>query len=443
MFSGKVTYAIEDIFEANELATVAEFNKIYPNIEVEVVKYPMFGRNDYLTAQAAAQSMPDVVTSLYYEIPFDISQGWLYPVNEFVEKDDEWQYVNRSIYETYIYNDRLYALPKNIGFEAMVLNLTLLESLNEDIPAYDEWTIDEFVRLVKKATTNTTSGIKAVGNLDFWLPAQMNNDLRRGSYNESTHRVDLSGGEWVDAVNLIKELKAVPGLIADELINQAIRNEGGQDDYEKKFGKNADAVMDGKVLIKLDGTWNYMITKQYTFDFDYYTIPFDPELGFRTQAHVDTAMMLATAEHPEAAFELLKFITYGKDGVLARLNIMQQIVDASGNPAPEFFIPSTNHPEVVETFENISYIPKGVIYMYKNMDKAVRGDLYRYIPNFNPSIKPLQGEERQQIYDGVVEGAAVAAEIEQKVNKSLKESYDKFVASLPEIEAEFEKLRSK
>lgn len=440
--TGKVTMASASWDVEADQKLVAEFNKIYPNIEVTIVPYEV-DRNDYLTAQAAAQDLPDVIRSPYYEIPIDISQGWLYPLNEFVEKDEDFQYVNPVLYESFRYNERLYALPYNVGFTAMVLNKTLLESMNEDVPSYEEWTIEEFTRLVKKATTNTTSGISHVWNLDYFLPAQMNKDMVDGAYIPSAGKVDLTSGDWINSVNLIKELKSIPGLISDELWNQEIRDAGGQDDYEKKFGKDADAVVDGKVLVAFASSWDFWWTRNLPFEWDYYPLPFSAEVGFRSQTHADAAMMLATAKDPEAAFEWLKFITYGKDGTLTRLDFALNAVDAEGNPAPDYFIPATNHPDVVKKIDEIGFVKDGIRYMYNNMDKAVRGDSYRYIPGFNAATGPMMGDERQEIYDGKVEAAAVAAEMEEKVNAALKKAIDDFYAALPAIEAEFDALKNK
>lgn len=442
--SGHVRLASESWLVDGDQKLIAEFNKLYPNIEVEVVTIPDGGdRNDYMTAQAAAKDLPDLVRSLWYDLPPDVSQGWLYPLNEFVDADDEYQYVEPSLMEPFYYNGRLYGLPLYLGYTAMVVNLDMLESMNEDIPSYEEWTIDEFTRLVKKATTNTTSGITHVWNLDYFLPAQMNADLVDGCLNPTTGKVDLTGGDWIRAVNLVKELKSVPGLISDELWNQEIRDAGGVDDYEKKFGKDADALQSGKVLVAFASSWDYGTIKTLPFNWDYYPLPFDESVGFRSHAHTDLAMMTATAENPEAAFEYLKYMTYGKDGCLARLDIAKNTVDAEGNPAPDLFLPATNHPEVAAAMAEVDYMPAGLLYMYNNMDRSIHGDHYRFVPNFNTATGSMQGEERQQIYDGVVEAAAVAAEMEEKINEMLKEANDEFLASLPAVEAEFDANHSK
>lgn len=221
--SGKVVLADFSWLCDEDRELAAAFNELYPDIEIEVVSIPDdVERNDWLASQAAIGQMPDLVRSPWHEIPVDLSQGWLYPLNDFLEADDEFfQYVAKAQYETFYYNDYIYCLPYTLGFTCMVLNLEMLESMNEDVPAYDEWTVDEFTRLVKKATTATTSGIDNVWNLDYFLPAQLDANLVDGCLNEKTGRVELTGA-WIEAVNLVKELKSVPGLICGELRNQAL-----------------------------------------------------------------------------------------------------------------------------------------------------------------------------------------------------------------------------
>lgn len=431
--SGKVVLADFSWLVEEDRALAEAFNELYPDIEIEVVSIPDdVERNDWLASQAAIGAMPDLVRSPWHDIPVDLSQGWLYPLNEFLEADDEFfQYVLPAQYETFYYGDYIYCLPYTVGFTCTVLNLDMLEDLNEDVPAYDEWTIDEFVRLAKKATTATTSGLNHVWNLDYFMPAQMDADLVDGCLNEETGRVELTGA-WVDAVNLVKELKSVPGLISDELWNQELRDAGQIDDYEKKFGKDADAVTDGKVLILWNGsTWDFWSHKTLNYAWDYYPIPFSEEVGFRSQAHNDVMMMTAAAQDPEAAFLFLKYLTYGKDGCLKRLERAVAVND--------MFIPTTRHPEVVAAFEAVDYVPGGIRYMYENMDKSIHGDHYRFVPDFNAATGSMMGDERQQIYDGEIEAAAVAAEMEAKINEWLANSAAIFEEALAKVQATHEK----
>ncbi len=431
--SGKVVLADFSWLCDEDRELAAAFNELYPDIEIEVVSIPDdVERNDWLASQAAIGQMPDLVRSPWHEIPVDLSQGWLYPLNDFLEADDEFfQYVAKAQYETFYYNDYIYCLPYTLGFTCMVLNLEMLESMNEDVPAYDEWTVDEFTRLVKKATTATTSGIDNVWNLDYFLPAQLDANLVDGCLNEKTGRVELTGA-WIEAVNLVKELKSVPGLICGELRNQALIDAGQMDDYQKKFGKDADAVLDGNNLIIWNGsTWSWSWLKDLSYEWDFYTIPFSPEVGFRTQAHNDVMMMTAAAQDPQAAFLLLKYLTYGKDGCLKRLE------RAVANN--DLFIPTTQHPEVVAAFEAVEYVPAGVMYMYKHMENSIHGDHYRYVPDFNTATGSMQGDERQAIYDGQIEAAAVAAEMEEKINAWLAESEKTFEENLAAVQATYPK----
>lgn len=436
--SGKLVMADFSWLVEEDRELIAEFNKLYPNIEVEVVSIPDdLERNDYLANQAVIGQMPDLVRSPWHEIPVDLSQGWLYPLNEFLEADDEFfQYVSPAQYETFYYGDSIYCLPYTVGFTCIVLNLDLLDEMNEDVPAYEEWTIDEFTRLARKATTATTSGIDHLWNFDYFLPAQMDAKLVDGCLNEETGLVDLTSGAWIDSVNLVKELKSVPGLVANELWNDTLRNNGEIDDYEKKFGKDADAVADGKVLMAWNGsTWSFGTHKNFSFNWDYYPLPFTEEVGYRSQAHNDVMMMTSATQNPEAAFALLKFLTYGKDGCMVRLN------RAAANE--ELFIPTTRHPEVVDAFKALSYVPAGVMYMYDNVDKSIHGDHYRYVPDFNTATGSMQGEERQAIYDGQVEAAAVAAEMESKINAWLSDSAATFQAQFEKAQAEFNATHQK
>lgn len=431
--SGEVNLAVYDWAVQDYTKIVEEFNKIYPNIHVKITPFQAGSLNEYLTTQAAANSLPDIAFG-WDNLNYPISQGWIHPLDEFLEKDDEIKNVDPGLLESYKFGGKTYALPMNLQFSAIMINLDLLEQLNLDPPSYN-WTIDDFKTYAKKATTDKYSGINHLWRFYDPMSGVLSSSLHEMAYDPQSHTFKFTEGSFVKAMSLYKELKSVPGLVSDDLKNQKLRDAGKADDYQKKFGKDADALREGKVLMGFHGTWDLSWIRTMNYKFDMYPLPQDPTVGYREAMHADHAFMLSTAKDPQAAFELLKWLTYGKDGVLARLNYFMNKQDGNGNPAPDFFIPVTRDPEIANFFNGLDIVPEGVKYMYAHMDKAFRADYYKIVPDWNKIMDEIIGPKCDDAAANKVDPAAIAPELEQKANEALKQAWDNFDKQLKDVQS--------
>ncbi|WP_448375920.1 extracellular solute-binding protein [Fervidobacterium sp.] len=75
----------------------AEFTKLYPDIEVQfVVNEPDV--NGFLTAQVAAKKpLPDVVVQSWESLAYPVSQGWVYPLDELLKNDADFNKVPKIL----------------------------------------------------------------------------------------------------------------------------------------------------------------------------------------------------------------------------------------------------------------------------------------------------------------------------------------------------------
>jgi len=432
--TGTVVYAVRNYDMETEKKMVEEFNKVYPNITVQVVGFDG-DLNEYLSTQAASKTLPDV-TYGWENLNYPISQGWVYPLDEFLAKDDEIKNVNAALMNSYKFGGKTYAVPTNYQFSGVMINLDLLEQLNLDVPSYT-WTIDEFKNDLVKATTDEYSGINHLSGFDDVMSGVMSKKLHEMAYDPTDGKFKFTEGSWVKAINLQKELKAIPGLVSDDLKNDELRKAGKEDDYQKKFGKDADALREGKVLMGFHGTWDLSWIRTMNYRYDLYPLPQDPAVGYKEAVHADHAFMMSTAKNPQAAFELLKWRSYGTKGILTRLDILKNKVDADGKAAPDFFIPVSNDPEVVSAFKALDYVPEGVKYMFDNVDKGFRADYYKIVPDWDKVMNDIINPECENVRQGKADAAAVAPELEQKANDALAKARQAFDAQLAKVQQNF------
>lgn len=438
--SGTVVFAVRDnVLEQTKLQ-LREFKKLFPNIDVQIQE---FSASDdlytYLTTQSTAQNMPDVVLGWDNLSAFTL-QNWVYPLNEFLEKDDEIQYVNQSLIDGFTYEGQVYAVPSYLLFSCVAVNLDLLEDLNLDKPSYD-WTMEEFSALIKSATTSTTSGINHLDSLDQYLMMQIETEGAQWGYHPDTRTWDLSSGAFEKAEKFVDDLRKVPQLVADAMRDSSVTDAGGTDDYAKKFGANVDGLADGKILVANQSTWDdYWLAPSWAgVNWDYYPIPcVSPETA-RPIVHADYGMMLSTAKDPEAAFQVLKFFTYGKDGLLVRMQQQDANVDGMYDNN-RFTVPASTQPDVAAFFADTKNTPDGVKYMYSQMDKAVKGDYSKVVPDYWKCVNDNIYQAIVRIRDGE-DAASVAKEIETKVNKEFTESYTVFTEQMQQVQKDFAAMR--
>ena len=415
-----------------------EFNKYYPNIDINIVANEP-DVNGYLTAKVAArQALPDVVAQSWDPLSYPVSQGWVYPLNEFLEDDPYIDYVPESVREAFVYRDKVYALGERLHFEAIVLNLDLLEKLNLPKPKY-EWTVNEFKNYLRRATTREYSGINQLWEFDTFMAAVLSDKTTFWSFDPEKKEFDLVNGGWIPAITLQKELKSIPGLVSDDLINEELRNEGQLDDYQKKFGQDADAFRESKVLAGFEATYDWSWVKTLPWNFDYYPVPHDPEIGMRIPVHINYTFVTSTTKHPKEAYLFARFISFDPRGVIARLNLYKE--EENGRLI-DFFVPATMHPDVLAHFEEMK-IPDGVKYMLNNLDKTVRIDMWKTVPGWFEVIWDIIFPVNEKIRSGAAQPQAVAAETQEKANNLLKEKLKVFEAKLIKAEESFLKIRKK
>ncbi len=417
--------------EADEKAQLELFRQKYPNITVNVSAYVGWeGLTQYLTTAAAAGQLPDVVQG-WDSLGFFISQGWISPISDMLEKDDEAQYVPKALWDSFSYGGKVYAAPWGTVHNAIIVNLDMLESMNEDPPAYD-WTIDEFMRLAKKATTDTTSGLTHTWNLWNTFATTSSDKLWMDVYNPETHTFDYTSGAFEKGINYVKELKSIKGLISDEMKDATLTDNGMMDDYQKKFGKDADALREGKVLFHIDGTWERGgWHSTLPFNWDYYPYPQMPGVGYRNPVHANYAFITTAVkdENRQAAFELMKYKSYGKEGTIDSIEVAINTPNENITHDAVGF-PSSTHPDIIAKLKEAKNTLPGQWFMHENMGNAPRGDTNKITVDIaalvNPHLEPIL----QDLVTGKINPSAVAKDLEDKVNAEFKVQW-------AELEAKF------
>ena len=440
---GKVVIAYPEGESAEITPVLDAFRVMYPKIEV--IDEPFAGSyggafNEYLTEKAAANQMPDLMWLDWNDFAPQVSSGFVYALDDLVKSDPDFAYVPSGMTDPYTYGGKLYALPCQMNAMGMTVNLDMLDDLNIDKPSYD-WTYDEFVDMMKKAISADTVGAALLEDLDQVYSAQ-SSGFFYPAYDYVNQRFDFTG-KWVPAMNMLAELRAVPGLEAWSM--RFPKNEDGStsmdSDFVTKFGEagkddNHYTFKNGMALLCTNATWNdNWMRSECKINWDYWPYPRMGDEPVNTPIHVDCSYLTSTCQDPEAAFQLLKWLTYGLEGNLQRLDIFAERGDrqAAGDTTmllKTFFIPCTQHPEVLARFEENPHLTEGLMALYKSTENAIRGDINKILPNFNNIFDDEVWGLLNDVRTGVKNAADVAPQLDSKLNTALSTELEAFNAKV-------------
>lgn len=161
---------------------VREFNKIYPNITVEILHLPSDYDQTVQTMMAGGES-PDLI-----QVAEGVHQwskrGQLLSLNTFVDDNDlDLESRFGTSYKTYEFEGDLYAFPDRGGAMVLYYNTDLFDAANLEYPSKD-WTWTEFLtaaQAIANDDTNPTSkiyGFAAGGWWPWWMSFMYQNGGR-------------------------------------------------------------------------------------------------------------------------------------------------------------------------------------------------------------------------------------------------------------------------
>ncbi|WP_308636207.1 extracellular solute-binding protein [Paenibacillus silvisoli] len=378
------------------------FMEKYPNITVERDKSIVWPVETGLTTAAAAGTMPDVF--MLKDVPLAVTSDWLLDLSPYWDKDEEAKTVFKNLADLSVFNGKRYTMANFQFAQGVFVNKTLFEKNNVPLPAYN-WTFDEMIDLAKKFSKPDEFyyGIGGPwGDLAFeqWLP--MNNDNNYGWNTYDGEKFHFTDQQWIDAYNLKLELRR---LKVDDVMTGEEKKKLWGDEGAWTFQK-------GHVAMAIDYSWNMgwipgEMKKAGAGDVDFYPMP-SGKAGQRIPTIIDNIGVSSTTKYPEAAYELAKFMTWGKEGFLKRIDIEK----AAGQPVTKY--PVSDQPELWAKLEANITLP-GEKEVMKLMSNAVPGPI---IPGWNDFSKwDTDNHFTEKLLSGEYKVADKAKEFEDKVNE--------------------------
>lgn len=281
--------------------------------------------------------LPDVFA--IDNVPTIVSANLALDVEEYWRNDPDAQLVYEAIAETAVYNGKRYAVPSYQFLKGIFVNLSIMEKLNlqtvtdkyridaDGYPVKD-WTVTEMVEIAK-AVTNPTVGNKEEyrSGLALWYGAA---DFQQiwPMLNDENLRYDTWDGENFDFENplWIEAMKAKVDIMDNVKYPHVTSNFPADETTQAFLGELGWMIAEGYSVMAIDGSWNFgavTTAKDNNQELGFWPYPAG-DAGQFPPTILDYQIVSSQTRYPEEAYKLAKWMTYGKDGWMTRLDLLEE-----------------------------------------------------------------------------------------------------------------------
>lgn len=310
-----VTFMTWDDFELTR-ALADKFTEKYPNITIEIIETTTADVTGTLTNLAADNNMPDV----FFWLDLDplLANYLMLDITEYIENDEEAQ-------------TKLYPSLRNVGYvdgkrcffmvgenlpATIYLDKAVFDKLNVELPSQD-WTWEEMLELIE-TMTDASQGIWSYNY--FMGPVTLGpialTDNVTGEFGWDGENYHFGSG-WVEMMEKQSEYA--------RLGYQAIQS---SEEYLAVVPDDMWPGESGHVAIQMDAYWtmNNIYTQTAALERGLQMVPYNVPIGEGVEnggqfSWLDMVSISKDCQHPREAYEVAKFLTWGKDGWLARAEL--------------------------------------------------------------------------------------------------------------------------
>jgi multiple sugar transport system substrate-binding protein len=312
------------------------FMEEYPNINVEIIERPKIpgttndlGWNEFLAAVASTQTLPDVFQA--DNIPFYVINDWAYNLTTVAMADPEYLNISEDIRGVATYNGKVMAIPNAVHYAGYVVNETLYDRQGQDFPTVDS-TMTELINLTKSAANHSSNnntgvvGLEGIEHIIHWYPAQLNENY--GWFTLSSTGFNLNSAEFTTTMELYRSLRVDTSFVLEALYDAA-GAEGSEIDLGSIFPEG-DNFNNGNILAKWFYSYDFgwmqskINASEYTWDLEFIGTPVVNGVK-RVPIVADFYTIASNTEHPEEAYLLSKWMGFGKDGYLKRVELSETV----------------------------------------------------------------------------------------------------------------------
>ncbi|MCP4538632.1 MAG: sugar ABC transporter substrate-binding protein [Chloroflexi bacterium] len=308
-----------DWFPSMAQKALEEFHATHPNIRVFYTPDPE-NLSESMPVDMEAGTAPDVFAGCCTSFPIWAQKGYTLDLRPYVEADldqatiGDWDPVQYNAFFTS--DGRQYGLPKYHGALALYYNLDLFDQYGVDYPD-DTWDHDDYLSAMQRLTHDRDGD----GNTDLW-----GSMIDVSSWARIQVHVNAWGGYFVDPDDPMHCRMCEPeAMQAMEWIRARMWDDKVMATFlDVQNLTTRQAFITQQVAMVEDGSWALKdILNGIDFRIGIAPLPAG-SVRRATLATTDGFGIYAGTKHPDAAWELIKFLTgkeYGR--AMARANFLQ------------------------------------------------------------------------------------------------------------------------
>lgn len=298
-------------------AMAERFNALHhPNITVEIMPGGGSTYRDKVVSMITGGISPDVTDFSEATMAALIEEGVFLDLRQFIQRDSEFDlgaYIPVVFQSVTAPDGAIIGLPFDIYPTLPFYNIDILNEVGLPTPndlRPEEWTWDQVVEMAKKATKIGPDGSVeryGIGQATYrwWnhvvqAGGKMYDRYMLGSVSYWNTPEVLAGIDWVRALMLDYQVAPIDGT-------------PGANQYNFNHGRSAMTLGWGPGMV---GQW----LKDVTFNWDVALQPLGPA-NRGAQVAVNSVQILSTSQHPEEAWEWVKFLSYNLNNALEYIRI--------------------------------------------------------------------------------------------------------------------------
>ncbi|MDI6453160.1 ABC transporter substrate-binding protein [Peloplasma aerotolerans] len=396
----------------------------YPNIRV-TLRSDISGSGATFTGNliTAAQAglLPDVFA--IDNVPVGINNGLALDVASLWDADPDTALVYDNIAFTGVYNGKRYAVPSFQFLKGIMINLDIFESANlntvpgqyridnDGYPVKD-WTHEEFVNIAKAIknfdldnTENLVVGLDTwYGSPDFQQVWPMMNDADVQYDTWDGTQFNYTSADWIYAMQEKVALHQLTDGTTTRVTPEVYENNPVLQQYLINAGYGA---------MDIEGSWQFWVVNDAAsrdINIGFWPYP-SGSAGLFPPTILDYQMVSSQTDHPAEAFLLAKWMTFGKDGWNARLDMLEADRNAAlaEGEIPRFLdrFPVANYPGVWDRVYALVDGIEGIEYTLNRIEHS-KPDLDKWLPGYNLFWDWVYNPENQYNWDNLVEAGPTA-----------------------------------
>ena len=379
------------------------FEEKYPHIDV-TLRTDIEGSGEAFTGNlvTAAQAglLPDVFAT--DNVPTVINAGLTLDVAEYWDADQDTDLVYENIAATGVYNGKRYAVPSFQFLKGIMINLNIFEEANlttvegkyridnDGYPVKD-WTFEEFVEIAKVIKNFELNGdtlvdpANTVTGLDTWYgspdfqqvwPMMEDENVQYDTWDGT--QFNYTSEDWIYAMEEKVKLHQLTNGTTTRFTQEV---------YDANEILQSYLIQTGVGAMDIEGSWQFWVIKDAketnNIDLGFWPYP-SGDAGLFPPTILDYQAVSSQTDHPEEAYLLAKWMTFGQDGWNARLDLLEEDRDEalSNGEEPVHLdrFPVADYPgvwdrvyDLVDGIEGIDYIFNRIEYAKPDLDKWLPG----------------------------------------------------------------------